>query len=834
MIRLTILPLLAFLLTCSLYAQITSPAQYLGYELGEQWTPHHKVTGYFQQVAEESNLVSVQSYGTTYEGRELMLAFVTSQANQAKLETIRTDNLKRTGFLEGETSGENIPLVWLSYNVHGNEASATEAAINTLHQLVAERSTWLDHVVVILDPTLNPDGRDRYVNWNRSVTGAQPNVHPESREHNEPWPGGRVNHYYFDLNRDWAWQTQTESQQRVQEYLNWMPHVHVDFHEQGYNSPYYFAPAAEPFHTVITEWQREFQTIIGRNNARYFDEEGWLYFTREVFDLFYPSYGDTWPTFNGAIGMTYEQAGHSRAGLGIITSEGDTLTLNDRLTHHTTTGLSTVEMTVQNRERVLEEFEAYFQNTIQDGSGNYATYVVKRSNNPDKVARLLRYLVDQNITFSAATSSSQQNGFDYSTGREGRVRIEEGDYLISTHQPQGNLVRVLFEPDPELVDSLTYDITAWEAHYAYGLEGYALTSKLEGGAIEPLSEEYGTELGQRPYAYLAKWNAIEDAQFLGQLLQQKVKVRYAERAFTMNGKAYDAGTLIITRTGNEQMGARFDEVVKLTADLFNRTLDAVETGFVDTGKDFGSSYVRYIKAPKVALIAGEGTSGNMVGHVWHYFDQQLGYPVTLVNRDDLSYFPWQNYDVVVMPSGSYSSVLGKSALDDVKSWIRDGGTLIALEGANRFLAGKDGFSLKRKSADRGEDEDDPEARLRTYEASDRESMRNLNAGSIYQVKLDKTHPLAFGYGDSYFSLKLGSTAYEYLENGWNVGATTSGTPRSGFVGSAAQDRIEHSLSFGVQNLGAGEVIYLVDNPLFRGFWHNGKLLVANALFFVGN
>jgi len=823
------------ILSTSAFAQLQSPAEFLGYELGEQWTPHYKVHAYFQHVAENSDMVEIEKYGETYEGRELVIVTVSSVENQNRSEEIRTNNLKRVGFIDGEPSADKTPIVWLSYNVHGNETSSSEAALNTIYKLITEKSEWLNDVMVVMDPMINPDGRDRYVYWNKSVTGSKPNVNPESREHNEPWPGGRTNHYYFDLNRDWAWQTQVETQHRIQAYLSWMPHVHVDFHEQGFNSPYYFAPAARPYHTAITDWQSEYQTMIGKNHAKYFDQENWLYFTKEFFDLFYPSYGDTWPTFNGAIGMTYEQAGHSRGGLGVRTAEGDTLRLWDRLTHHSTTGLSTVEITAENKERVVDEFSNYFQQTRENGAGEYKTFVVKKSSNPDKVASLLQYLIKQNIQFGEAASSSRMEGYDYTTGETGRVNIEEGDYVISTFQPQGTLVRVLFEPKPELEDSLTYDITAWETHYAYGLEGFAVKGNISQQPVSSTTTGTVSANVNKPYAYLAKWNSLDDLKYLAALLKKGINARYAEEAFTLNGNKYEAGTLVITRNGNEKLGDDFDKIVKKTADELGRFITPVATGFVNSGKDFGSSSVKFLTAPKVGLIAGDGTSSNMVGHIWHYFDQQIKYPVNLINRDDIGYIDWHEYDVMIMPSGSYGRTFDEDGLNDLKEWIRGGGTLIAVEGANGFLAGKDGFNLKRKTSKEDDEKDeDPNDKLKKYGDSNRAFASRLNAGSIFELSMDNTHPLAFGYGETYMSLKLGSTGYEYLDNGWNVGAAKTGAVRSGFVGADAKEILENTLSFGVQNMGSGKVVYMIDNPLYRGFWHNGKLLFGNAVFFVGN
>ena len=352
---------LLFIMVCFVSANtLLPPSDFLGYKLGDKFTPHHLVVDYLFHVLQNEPNVEIIEYGKTYEGRPLMLAFISSVDNMDKLEQIRKDNLIRAGIIEGSTKTKKVGIVWLSYNVHGNEANSTEAAMKTLHAL-ADKSNiktqeWLKNTVVIIDPSVNPDGRDRYANWYRMTANRWPDADPLGREHMEPWPGGRTNHYYFDLNRDWAWQTQVESQLRIVKYNEWLPHIHVDFHEQGYNSPYFFAPAAKPLHQYITDWQKDFQKTIGLNHAKYFDRNNWLYFTKESFDLLYPSYGDTYPTYNGAIGMTYEQAGHSRGGLAIETEDGDTLTLADRLEHHYTTGLSTIEVASKNVEKMVNEF----------------------------------------------------------------------------------------------------------------------------------------------------------------------------------------------------------------------------------------------------------------------------------------------------------------------------------------------------------------------------------------------------------------------------------------------------------------------------------------------
>ncbi|TXI34289.1 MAG: zinc carboxypeptidase, partial [Niabella sp.] len=397
------------LLSISVFGQLQSPEQFLGYKIGTRYTPHHQIVAYFKHVAENSKMVKLQFYGETSEHRPLMVAFVSTEQTISNLENIRTNNLKLAHQSNStkEASTQTPTITWLSYNVHGNEPTSSEAALQTLFALVdpsnSQTKTWLSNSLVVIDPCLNPDGRDRYVNWYNGVVGKYYDTNPISREHVEPWPRGRSNHYNFDLNRDWAWQTQKESQQRVALYNQWLPQVHVDFHEQGYDAPYYFAPAAEPYHDVLTKWQREFQKVIGKNNAKYFDQNHWLYFTKERFDLFYPSYGDTYPLYNGSIGMTYEQGGIN-GGLGVETSEGDTLTLVERVSHHYTTGLSTIEAASQNATQLVQNFKTYFDDAVQGKTGAYKTFVIKNKlGDEDKINRLKNLLEKNKIQYGTSS-----------------------------------------------------------------------------------------------------------------------------------------------------------------------------------------------------------------------------------------------------------------------------------------------------------------------------------------------------------------------------------------------------------------------------------------------
>jgi hypothetical protein len=837
--RLAVVFFFLLILLQSGFAQLQSPEQFLGYKIGTRYTPHWRVVDYYKHVAAAvPNMVKLQPYGQTNEGRPLLIAFVSAANNISNLETIRANNMALAQ--EANTAGNtnNAPaIVWLSYNVHGNETSSSEAALLTLYSLVdpsnAKTKQWLQNTLVIMDPCLNPDGRDRYVNWFNSVAGKQYNPLPEAREHREPWPGGRTNHYNFDLNRDWAWQTQVESQQRLKVYNQWLPQVHVDFHEQGVNQPYYFAPAAQPYHEVITRFQRDFQHTIGSNHARYFDEQGWLYFTKEVFDLLYPSYGDTYPTYNGSIGMTYEQGGGPAGGAAVINDEGDTLTLLDRATHHYTTGLSTIEVASQNAAKLVGEFQSFYKNAATNGIGEYKSYVIKHSaKDEQRINALLQLLSKNGIRFTTGRSGSFR-GFNYDSGKEEGFSLAGNDIVIPGAQPKGTMVKVLFEPQTQVVDSATYDITAWALPYAYGLKAYATRQAVPVGnaASSTFTPVAVTNSTANPYGYVIPWTGIQSVKLVGQLLQKGIKLRYNEQPFTTGGQQFDRGAIIILRTSNQGIGNLWNEV-RTMANAQGVTLTPISGGFVEKGFDFGSSKVHPMKARRVAVFTGEGISSNAAGEVWHYFDNEIGYPVTLINVADFGRVNWSNYDVVVMPNGNYRFLSDKASADQFRNWISSGGNVIAMEGAVGQLSRQD-WAIKAKKSEDGDSKDVYEA-LRKFENRERDYIPNNTPGSIYRVELDNTHPLGFGFPNYYYTLKQDDAIYDFIkEGGWNVGIIKKDKQVSGFVGAKLTNRLQDGLLFGTQDIGNGTVTYLTDNVLFRSFWESGKLLFSNAVFLVG-
>lgn len=817
--------------------QLKSPNEFLPHKIGEAFTPHYMLVDYMYHVAENNSNITINEYGRTNQKRPLLNLIISSQENIDQIEKIRLNNLFRANLPKGKSYPEvdNIAVVWLSFSVHGNEAAGSESSMPVIYAL-ADKSNdktqkWLENTVVIYDPSINPDGYSRYTHWQRNVAGSITNSSPDDREHVEPWPGGRVNHYLFDLNRDWAWQTQIESQQRMEVYNKWLPHVHVDFHEMGSNSPYYFAPAAAPFHDYISEWQNDFQYTIGRNHAKYFDKEGWLYFTREVYDLFYPSYGDTYPTFNGAIGMTYEQGGGPRGGRAIDMNNGEVLTLKDRVDHHYTTALSTIEVASNNADKLISEFKKFYDAPVQ---GRYKSYLIKGTQK-NKVKELADLLDKQDIEYTWTKAGATGTGLSYQNLKEERFEIQDGDLLVSTDQPKKTLVQVLLDPDATLEDSLTYDITAWALPYAYGIEAFASAKIISAEAMNPIADEGHTD-DDEFYAIVVDWNALNAAKIVSQLHQADITMRLSAIPFVIGNQNFGRNSVIITKADNKEYAEDLLSIIK-EAGATAQDFKLIKTGFSESGADLGSRKMGLLKKPEVLVLSGEGTSTNSFGQAWYYFEQVVKYPLTTVNVDRLARINLDKYNILVITDGRYRFSDGQ--MNDLKSWIRKGGKLIAVGSANRIFAGKEGFALKQFATDGAENQDKKEReekqlkdRFHNYEGGQRRSIVNNVPGAIFEVKMDESHPLSYGIGEKYFTLKTSSQNYEPLKGAYNVGIIPEGGQTIGFTGSVIKKKLLGSVSFATENMGRGKVVYLIDNPLFRGFWREGQLLFSNALFLV--
>jgi len=836
--RICLILLLAVMPALTAFNQtVKSPADYLGYELGTTFTYHHQVTGYFRHVAENSPNAEYQVYGHTNEGREMGVCFVSSPENLKNLEELRKINLSKTGISKEKTTGTQIPIIWLSYNVHGNESVGVEAALKTLYTLVENKyegaDEWLKSCIIIIDPCSNPDGRERYTNMYRSLQPLVTNPDPNSWERSSAWGGSRSNHYFFDLNRDWAWQTQLETRQRIDLYNKFMPQVHADFHEMGSSSNFFFAPGADPWHETITPWQRDFHKLMGLQNAELFNDKFRLYFTKESFDLFCPSFGDTWPLFNGAMGFTFEQGGGGNAGVAIEREIGDTLTLSHRIDGHFMASMATIKVSYDNRVKLLEGFNKYFEVAATNPHFEYKSIIIKGSNEASSVKALLSLLDRTQIIYSYAGNAGKKlKGFDYTTNSDADVTIEKGDILISAYQPQGHMVEVLFEPDSKASDSLSYDLTAWALPYVYNLKSYALKEKIESTSEKvEFAKPINNVTDNKPYAYLVNWKGFDEMRFLVELYKRDVRIRSAVKVFTVGTEKYERGSLIIARGDNTHIPSTFDKMVKEAADVAGVKLSTSSTGFVDAGKDFGSGYSDVRKAPGIALLGGEGTSAGSVGELWYFFENELKYPVTIINATSFASADMSDYDVLILTSGNYTRYK-----EPVMAFLQKGGKVLALEGSSSLFSSEKTTSLGKatdlkatetKAKEKKEVSNDP-ALLKKFEDERRHALSERSPGAIYKVTLDTTHPYTFGMGSEWFVM-MRSSGMPYLSSGSNIGYITSSEPVSGFAGYKYKEKIKNTLVIGSERVGGGEVVYISDNPYFRAFWKSGRMLLGNIL-----
>ena len=821
-------------LVLSVHSQVQSPSQFLP-NYGKQISYYHQAENYFKHLTEKSALIKHQKYGVTPEQRDLNVYFISSAENLANLEQIRNNNLAAIGLSQNKSQmiGDKL-IVWLSFNVHGNEFAGTESAMTVAYELVnpsnAETKKWLENTIVILDPCINPDGYSRYGNWLREISGKK--THPElsDREHMEVWPGGRYNHYIFDLNRDWAWQTQPETQQRIALYNQWMPQVHTDVHEMGYDSPYFFPPSAEPLHEYIEKYQKDFHYTLGKNISKKFDAQNWMYNTGERFDLFYPSYGDTYPTYNGAVGMTLEQGGIG-AGREVVMSNGINLTIKDRLTHHATAVLTVVESAASQADVLLKGFRGFMNNSRKTVKGNYKMYVMK--NNP-KLIQMADLLKKNNIEFSYADASLKASGFNYYTKAEKGFTIEPNDLIVKVDQQKAVFAQVLFEPNQKLNDSLSYDITSWALPLAYGVEGYALKNSVAiktKASIEVLEKT----IPQTVYAFHIPWNNRISAQVLSLLHQNNIKVRSAMKKAVFGDTTVEPGGLLVTKTDNPKVvdfEKTITELVKIKTD-FNYIL----TGFSSNSKDVGGENFNLLKAPKIVLLSGKGVGSTEFGSVWYYLEETVGYPVSVVDADNLKRVKLYNYNTLILPDGYYD--FSEDQQKQIGEWVKNGGKVIAMNSALTLFEGKEGYALSpfateadKLSSEKEAEEEALKERFLDFQDTERRYISKSIPGAIIENLLNKTHPMSFGLGDKYFSLKTDDRHYSLLKKATNVVYVPKDYKSYGFVGNEIKKKLNNTVSFAVDKKENGEVIYMIDNPLFRGFWENGNLLFSNALFLV--
>ena len=736
------------LFTTAAVAQIPSPEEFLGYRLGTRFTPHHRILEYFEELDRRSDLVTMRQIGTTYEDRPLVLATITSARNHAALSDIRT-NVNALARGEGDPAAivKSTPaVVWLAFGVHGNESSSAEASMLVVHTLLTnpDYARDLDDLVVIVDPLENPDGRERYIGWFHRTRGVRANINPDAFEHQEPWPGGRFNHYLIDMNRDWTWQSQRETQARVAAYREWHPQVFVDFHEMFYNSTYFFPPDAKPINANLPKAVEDWLDIFGRANAAEFSKRGWAFFVAERFDLFYPGYGDSWPSLHGAIGMTYEMAGHGRAGTAIEREDGTILTLADRVERHYTTGITTVRTAAQHKNELLRY--TYDAARAQIDGGRNTFLIVPGSPNFDPLIAMLRRQ-DVRVDMLGAPATIRATRLD-------REAVESrsfpaGTAVVSTRQPLGALANTLLEKAPALHQGFVeeqraktdadepddfYDLTTWSLPLAMNVEGWVTTTAVTG--TKPFETGPASAFRAAAYGYLVDGLDPQLYRFAGRLLEDEVRFSVVDSDINVGDRTFARGTLVILKGNNEKdLDARLQ---KVTPEV-GVAIVPLESGWMG-GTAFGSEKIRYVREPKIGLVGGAGTDPTSFGMLWHTLDVDTPIPHTVLSVESIRNLDLDHYRVLVFPDGSnYADRLGKRGIEKLKQWTNDGGTIVALKGANAFLREKDVEISKLKLWEPPKKKDDdkappPEERYNDYRIP----------GSAFRTSMNERSFLTFG------------------------------------------------------------------------------------------
>lgn len=837
---------------------IPRPESVIGHVVGETHTRSHLVAAYYRAVAEASDRVVVNRHGATYEGRHLLHAVVTSPANQARLEEIRLANL-RLSDAPGEVTDamiDDMPVVvHMGYGVHGNEGSSSDAAMMVLYHLAAGSGPavdgLLDRAVIIMDPNYNPDGRDRFVNWVNANRGRVATRDGQDREHVEPWPGGRTNHYWFDLNRDWLVAQHPESQGRVSLFHHWRAQVLTDFHEMGSNATYFFQPGIPSRNNPNTP-QRTFEltAALAEHHAEWLDRHGALYYSRETFDDFFYGKGSTFPDVNGAIGILFEQAS-SRA-LERMTNDG-VLTFPFTIRNQFATSMSTLAGSLALRTELLTHQRDFYASAAAEARWNpVKAYVLDLGDSRTRTQALLQMLLrhrirvyelartvqaDRTLPAGRTLPTSRGSQAGRTAGSGGRTFRAGESVIIPMDQPQTRLIKASMERSTTFTDSLFYDVSAWTLPLAMGVKSGELRQYSDDLAGTEITEAAfdGGELtgGHGSYAYLMEWDRYFAPRALYRILDAGLRPRLARQPFTVAAGAternFDRGTIIIPVAQRDaastvtaaQVRALIDRIVAEDHVVVHGT----DTGLTPTGGDLGGPTSPVLVKPAIALLSGPGTRAYEVGETWHLLNERFGIPVSLVDADGFSDLDLDRYTTLVMVMGSYD--LDTEDVNRLKWWVREGGILIAWKSAARWLIARELIDEKTVASP-------PDTTDLPYERVSSTRGAQRIGGAIFAAALDTTHPLAFGYGDQ---APLFRNHEIFFEPSATAGATvaryTSSPLLAGYISPKRHGELADSAALIARRQGAGAVVLFADNPNFRAFWYGTNGLFLNAVFFGG-
>lgn len=812
-------------------SSIPTPEQFLGYPVGDWHTRHDRIVSYFEELAKVSPKAHFQIIGYTNERRPQVVLTITSPENYARIDQIQKEHLSLTDPSQSIAINNMPVIVTLGYNVHGNEPSSSEAAMLTAYYLIARQgddaNKTLNESVIHIDPNYNPDGRDRHSTWANMHKGFPPVADPMDREHNEGWPRGRFNHYWFDLNRDWLPLAHVESQNRIEFYHKWYPNVCTDYHEMGTNGTNFFEPT-KPYGSENPVVPRENYDKLNPLFEKYFvealDEIGSLYWAKEVFDNSYPGYGSTYPDIHGGLGLVFEQAssrGH------VQQSDTRVVTFPFTIRNHVRTSLATVRASVENRELLLKHQQDYFKSALEEGRrSNIKAYVFGDSNDKGRTNAFVDLLLKHRIETYALAGDLSIGGTRYEKGKA---------FVVPTDQRQYRLVRSMFEKVTQFYDSVFYDASAWTMSLGYGLPNEALTASTRYSRGDKVTF---ADIAPQPapvpksnYAYLFEWNEYYAPKALYHLLNNKIYAKAAFKPFAavVNGvkKNFGYGTIMVSVADQDVSSDELFNHIKEASKISGLDIYTVDTGKNPEGVYLGSGNMRTIQLPKVMMWIGDGASPTEAGAIWHMLDTKVGMPITKVDTDQFDRVDLHDYNTIIVVSGNYS--FGEKGIERIKSWMQSGGTLILQRTAVSW-------AIRNKLVDeqlvKEKDGKGEEKRLDYVTAQDYLGSKEIG-GSIYMADLDITHPLGFGY--SRRSLPVYRNHEVFIEPGKSPFGTvikyTANPLLSGYINSENLNKIKNSVSLQVSSVGRGRAILFVDDAAFRGYWYGTNKLFFNALFF---
>lgn len=829
---------------------IPTPRSVLGYEVGDQFTPHHLLARYFERVAAASPRVRLDTMAVTVEGREALLAIVTSEANHRRFDAIKRDaeivaNPDRHPAAEVDAAAKRLPaIVWLAYTVHGGEASGTEASIALLYQLAAgtdaDTRGILDSVVVLIDPVQNPDGHERHaqdVKRARSVLGVPPV--PGAMIHQGSWPGARTSHYYFDLNRDWFILSHPETTGRINAFLAWWPHVAVDLHEMGSNSTYFFAPPMEPVNKNVHSTIHKWWDIYAEANARAFDAHGWAFFRREGYDEFYPGYGVSWPVLSGAIGMTYEEA--SSSGGAIRRTDGTVLTLHDAAWHHYTAAWATLRTTAARARERVQDYLLFKRTAVSDPPRGGVAGIAFARDGDGRADSLVRVLLGNGIRVQRVARNTPARGSAFGGGAAA-AEVPAGSYLVDYAQPQGRLARALLEPDSPLDSTFIrqelesrrtgqgdrfYDITAWSLPFTFRVKAWELPAMPAGGEPVTTVPTATPALPAFPgsFGYAFAPGRETSLRMLASLLRDSVRVWFAPKAFRSGTADFPHGAFIVRTAANS---AAVHQKVTVAARAAGATVAPISSAMVDAGTDLGSNSVFFLKPVRIGLVGGQGVSGNAFGFAWFLFDQRLQYPVVTVDLANLAGPILDQLDVVVLPSaqgGTIDRVLGDGGRARLADWVRSGGTLVTMEAATTWLASE------RTGL----------ARIRVRRDSTRADSTGgapLSAsvpGAMARATIDTLSPLLAGIRDAELAVLVNGSTILTTPRDLRAGeavvryAPADRLRLSGYFWPEVPARLGGAPYLWTESVGRGRVIAFAGDPNYRDIWRGLYPLFVNAV-----